>query len=818
MIPAAAASLGPAIDMALRINPVPGLSFAFTLYSLIVTTISDVQASRTQLRELAGGIGQLLTTLDAEFRAAKRNPETSARALADLKALLEDIHRFVEKEQRRRFLSALWNQETRSAAIAGFYRRIATTVQAFQISALLNVQSLLRADEKARAKDKRALHARLAALEKSQLELGRTLGMSFAFMDQTYGWRSKEGNGTEINQRNIMSMIVAIQRRLDAPAASLPPVYLPSSTPPSYPTLTTTYEPEGAFLRRTLDYLTAASNYDKKFSPEFEQWMISEFELEYEAQIGAGGGFSEVFKGTWNHHSVAIRVLQTSDGVSPDMSILRKEIKVWLTLRHPNILQFLGANTLDGKPFIVTPYMPENARQFLARRVDFDPIFILRDTALGLEYLHSRGVCHENLKGVNILVESSTRALLCDFGLARSRADMTARSAAIVDGAARPNWMAPELLAGLNLHSAPSDVYALGMTVYELYTHKTPLSTLGCGEYLSLAIRGGLRPLHPEAGECPGVQIDDAMWELACSCWEVDAQARPSAGQVFRRIAQVLDARTAAKARAVPTELDFPDDATFVDDLGPSSPDVHVPFPLEDFPRRSTPLVQPQHCSLARLRRLSVEDISSASNLFRYLILPSLRCLEYMYPGPDRFLPASPLSCFSVFNSALPLETFHLRASTLTTDVLVAGLRLASALKELRLSGEPPLLNNETSFPEYDTELVPLLTPSSSTPGDAILCPHLQHITLLHFSATSDATLLAFLLARTDSSLPLGSCLASARIRLDRPPDSDIDIVAALQHRSDAGFDLALEYGVSPWKVELETAIFGLHEFELAPG
>ncbi|KAJ6471926.1 kinase-like domain-containing protein [Mycena sanguinolenta] len=548
MIPAAASSLGPAIDMALRINPVPGLSFAFTLYSLIASTINDVQASRMQLRELAGAIGQLLTTLDTEFRAAKRSPDTSARALADLKALLEDIHRFVEKEQRRRFLSALWNQDTRSVTIAGFYRRIATTVQTFQISALLNVQSLLRADEKARAKDRRALHARLAALERSQHELSRTL---------------------EINQRNIMSMMVAIQRRLDAPnaAPSAPPPYPSPSTLPSYPTSVRSDETESAFLRRTLEYLTAASRYDKKAVSEVENWMISEFEVEYEAQIGSGG-FGKVFKGTWNHNTVVIRVLQNFEGFSPDMSILRKEINVCLTLHHPNILQFLGANTLDGTPFVVTPYVPENARQFLACRRDFDPIFLLRDAALGLHYLHSRGVCHENLRGANILVDSSARALLCDFGLAQCRADMSARSGSNGVCAGSHNWTAPELLAGSTPHNA-SDVYAFGMTVYELYTHETPLDTLGWGGYLDLAVCGGLRPLRPETDACPGVHLDKGMWELASRCWVADPQARPSTGEVCRRIAEVLEARNVAilghtLVHAAPTVLDFPDDESFI--------------------------------------------------------------------------------------------------------------------------------------------------------------------------------------------------------------------------------------------------------------
>ena len=148
---------------------------------------------------------------------------------------------------------------------------------------------------------------------------------------------------------------------------------------------------------------------------------------------------------------VAIKVLQNVAGVPASivvgqthicnncphllhLQLLRKEIDVgvtaallvkwlnlasqlWLTLRHPNVLQFLGANTLDDTPFVVMPYIPYNARQFLEQQPTFDPVYIvsqyqiksdvknnghqLRDLALALQYLHSRKICHGDLKGVS---------------------------------------------------------------------------------------------------------------------------------------------------------------------------------------------------------------------------------------------------------------------------------------------------------------------------------------------------------------------------------------------------------------------------------
>ncbi|KAJ7714809.1 kinase-like domain-containing protein [Mycena metata] len=487
-------SLTSVVDMILKIgNPVPGLSVAFTLFMFIVSTVNEAQASKTQLEALAASIGQLLATLNAEFRAAKLNPKSSAHSLGELKSLLEDIHRFVEKEQGRGFINSLLNQDSRMATIDGFYRRIAITVNAFQISAVLNVQSMILNDRLAKEKDTGTLQQRFESLEKSHLALRRTL---------------------DINQNNMLALMVSIQRKLDAQENGS--------------------AAEHKFLSHALQYLNSMSG----SQVTVEHWMISPFEVDYGAEVGEGG-FGKVYKGTWNHTEVAIKVVRTACGVTPDLSILRKEIRIWSTLRHPNILQFLGANTLDDQPFIVMPYIPENARQFLNRRTDFNPLHIFRDISLGLEYLHCRKISHADLKGVNVLIDLSARALLCDFGLARIKADVSTRTGSKepLIGSGSRNWMAPELLTGSSPRPA-SDIYAFGMTVYELYANEIPLATVAYGDYFELVVRNGVRPRRPSSDEAP--RLDDSVWELAERCWVADPKARPAATDLHDSISRII--------------------------------------------------------------------------------------------------------------------------------------------------------------------------------------------------------------------------------------------------------------------------------------
>ncbi|KAJ7495014.1 kinase-like domain-containing protein [Mycena latifolia] len=382
--------------------------------------------------------------------------------------------------------------------LRNFYRRIGMIINEFQ--------SMLKQDETARIEDAESLAARLDSLEKNQLDLREAL---------------------DVNQNNLIAMMVSIQRRLE-----------------TQPTIT--HNPEQQFYAHALEYLSATSG--KRV--EAEDWMIPAFEVDYGEEIGSGG-FGTVYRGTWNRTEVAIKSVHNFGGLKPNVSLLRKEIDVWLNLRHPNILQFLGANTLDDKPFIMMPYIPYNARQFLLRHASFDPIYILRDISLGLEYLHSRKICHGDLKGINVLVDDLGRALLCDFGLSRIKADITSRTTQVgtITSGSR-NWMAPEMFAGSPAR-LPSDIYAFGMTVYErssewlidksfaqLYTDEIPLSSVAFNDFVEVVLRMGVRPERPDVQECP--RLTDALWELAQSCWTKDPKVRPTARQVHDIVAHLI--------------------------------------------------------------------------------------------------------------------------------------------------------------------------------------------------------------------------------------------------------------------------------------
>ncbi|KAJ7627321.1 kinase-like domain-containing protein [Roridomyces roridus] len=508
-------SLDAALNILTGATPVPGLHPAYTVFEFIYSSVQTVRASKRPLVVLANAVAQLLAALQGEFKGERLSPESCRKPLKDLMDLLNDIHKFVQLDQERTFLTALFQADARVASIDLFYRRISMTMNSFQVSASLNIQQMLRDNERARLDDAQTLASRFSELENNHNELRREL---------------------DINHKNMLAMMVSIERRIEENRGR--------------------NAPEQRFYSHTLQYLASTSRQQVKL----ENWMVSPFDVDFGEEIGVGG-FGTVFQGTWNRTEVAIKMIRNESGVAANVQMLRHEIDIWMTLRHPNILQFLGANTLDDKPFVVMPLLSYNARQFLRLRQDWDPPLILRDISLGLEYLHARKICHGDLKGINVLVEDSGRALLCDFGLTRIKADMTSRTTTnspVVSGSR--NWMAPELLTGA-LPKPPTDIYSFGMTLYELYTDEIPLMAVPYGDFIELVCRLDVRPERPDEDDCP--RLTDGVWDLAEKCWKKDARARPTSRQIHDTIKILLMARSAPPPRR-PVSPSLSDDRTLI--------------------------------------------------------------------------------------------------------------------------------------------------------------------------------------------------------------------------------------------------------------
>ncbi|KIO20538.1 hypothetical protein M407DRAFT_49006, partial [Tulasnella calospora MUT 4182] len=123
----------------------------------------------------------------------------------------------------------------------------------------------------------------------------------------------------------------------------------------------------------------------------------------------------------------------------------------------------------NGKDVYLVSAFAENGSLpgFLQRRPGVDRRRLVIEIAEGLAYLHRCGIIHGDLKGNNVLISGEERVLLCDFGLAKH---VTSCTLTTLKGVGSLPWQSPELLQDASRRTFQSDVYAFGITVYEVRT------------------------------------------------------------------------------------------------------------------------------------------------------------------------------------------------------------------------------------------------------------------------------------------------------------------------------------------------------------
>ncbi|KAI5116420.1 hypothetical protein M0805_001383 [Coniferiporia weirii] len=264
----------------------------------------------------------------------------------------------------------------------------------------------------------------------------------------------------------------------------------------------------------------------------------------------SGGGFADVWKGTFGGRIVALKVLRIFGHPSERDRINQefcKESMIWRQFNHRHVLQFWGVCIDEFSPQLamVSPWMENgDILTYLKERPNADRKAMVFAIALGLRYLHSLKpkVVHGDLRATNVLIDDEGQPKLADFGLAKvvdSQANSVAAST--FNGKGSMRWQAPELLtsslfpgASLGI-STSSDVYAFAAVCLEIFTEDVPFSYLRDGEVvLEVAVKKQT-PRRPgrvalERG------LDNGLWELMVDCWTTNPCDRPTMEAVAHKL------------------------------------------------------------------------------------------------------------------------------------------------------------------------------------------------------------------------------------------------------------------------------------------
>ena len=247
-----------------------------------------------------------------------------------------------------------------------------------------------------------------------------------------------------------------------------------------------------AALRREVESLLAVDDDDADFlEPRAAKHLDEQEDLSRQLQTALGasyrldrelgrGGMSTVYLAHDSKHrrQVAVKVLREGAGTVKGARRFQREIDVLAQLQHPNILPLYDSGGLNGAFYYVMPFIAgESLRARLTREkrlpID-DALRIAGEVADALGYAHAHGIVHRDIKPENILL-SGEHAIVADFGIGKAINDIDSpalTSSGVVIGT--PAYVSPEQGAGELDLDGRSDLYSLGVVLYEMLAGEPP--------------------------------------------------------------------------------------------------------------------------------------------------------------------------------------------------------------------------------------------------------------------------------------------------------------------------------------------------------
>src|SRR5437773_2700367 len=205
--------------------------------------------------------------------------------------------------------------------------------------------------------------------------------------------------------------------------------------------------------------------------------LAGRYELE---EVLGHGGMAEVFLGTDRvlGRRIAIKVL--SDRFARDSSFVarfRREAQSAASLNHPNVVSVFDTGSDNGTHFIIMEYVQgKTLAEVIKEEAPLAPeraTRIAQDVADALAFAHDAGIVHRDVKPGNIMLSPGGDVKVMDFGIARATSSESLTQTATVLGTA--TYFSPEQAQGEGV-DARSDVYSLGIVLYEMLTGRPPFN------------------------------------------------------------------------------------------------------------------------------------------------------------------------------------------------------------------------------------------------------------------------------------------------------------------------------------------------------
>jgi len=235
------------------------------------------------------------------------------------------------------------------------------------------------------------------------------------------------------------------------------------------------------------------------------------------------GGMGEVYRADDLTLGQAVAMKFLPDAATSNEGMLERfknEVRTARRVSHPNVCRVYDVGEVDGATFFTMEYIDGEDLASLLRRIGRLPqdkaVEISRQLCAGLAAAHSKGVLHRDLKPANIMLDGRGQVVVTDFGLAGVADDI--RGPEVRSGT--PAYMAPEQLEGREVTTL-SDIYALGLVLYEIFTGKRAFGEKSLGVLQNHSDHTPSRPSSVVK------DLDPIIEKVILRCLEAEPHSRP---------------------------------------------------------------------------------------------------------------------------------------------------------------------------------------------------------------------------------------------------------------------------------------------------
>ncbi len=281
-------------------------------------------------------------------------------------------------------------------------------------------------------------------------------------------------------------------------------------------------------------------------------------------ELGRGGmGVVYEAEDTQLHRQVALKLLVTRQGVGAaqadqDRQRFDREAQAIAKLKHPNIVTLYEAGEIQGRRFLAMELIAGQAfSAWWKQKPNKLPqkVTVLRDVALAVDHAHEGGILHRDLKPANILVDEKAKPYVMDFGLAKAadpEVGVSLTSEGLVVGT--PAYMSPEQARGLKSVDRRTDVYSMGVMLYEILAGRQPFEGETAIDILMKASKERVTPPSSATLIAPDPAMDRAIENICLKALARNPHDRyPTALAFAQDLTRWLKGETVA-VKAPPTQ------------------------------------------------------------------------------------------------------------------------------------------------------------------------------------------------------------------------------------------------------------------------